>query len=108
MHWNPAGTLVAIGSYDSILRVCTASGDLYFSHAQHQVFKCDDIFLRMPLTPKKGPIFAVRFSKDGRWLLTASLDSTVCLWDIPQKELHMQYRTHTGISSIFANEINYE
>ncbi|KAJ7292731.1 WD40 repeat-like protein [Mycena rebaudengoi] len=78
MHWNPAGTLVAIGSYDSILRVCTASGDLYFSHAQHQ-----------------GPIFAVRFSKDGRWLLTASLDSTVCLWDIPQKELHMQYRTHT-------------
>jgi WD40 repeat protein len=44
----------------------------------------------------KGPIFAVRFSKDGKWLLTASLDNTVCLWDINAKELNAQYRTHTG------------
>ncbi|KAJ6611485.1 WD40 repeat-like protein [Mycena sp. CBHHK59/15] len=77
LHWNSEGTLVAIGSYDSILRVCTASGDLYFSHSQHT-----------------APIFAVRFSKDGRWLLTASLDGSACLWDVPAKELHTQYRTH--------------
>ncbi|KAJ7274890.1 WD40 repeat-like protein [Mycena rebaudengoi] len=78
MHWNREGTLVAMGSYDCILRVCTTSGDLYFSHPQHQ-----------------GPIFAVRFSRDGRWLLTASLDATACVWDMQTKELHTQYRVHT-------------
>ncbi|KAJ7741048.1 WD40 repeat-like protein [Mycena metata] len=77
LHWNTEGTLIAIGSYDSILRVCTASGELYFSHTQH-----------------KDPIFAVRFSKDGKWLITASLDGTVCLWDVEAKELNTQYRAH--------------
>ncbi|KAJ7860520.1 WD40 repeat-like protein [Mycena leptocephala] len=65
LHWNAEGTLIAIGSYDTVLRVCTSTGDLYFSHTQHQ-----------------GPIFAVRFSKDGKWLITASLDGTACLWDV--------------------------
>jgi transducin (beta)-like 1 len=37
LHWNTEGTLVAIGSYDSVLRVFTAAGDLYFSHTQHKV-----------------------------------------------------------------------
>ncbi|KAJ7361138.1 WD40 repeat-like protein [Mycena albidolilacea] len=78
LHWNVQGTLVAVGSYDSVLRICSVSGELYFSHTQHE-----------------GPIFAVRFSKDGKWLLTASLDNTVCLWDVNAKELNAQYRTHT-------------
>ncbi|KAJ7235085.1 WD40 repeat-like protein [Mycena haematopus] len=79
LHWNAEGTLIAIGSYDSVLRVCTDSGELYFSHGQHQ-----------------GPILAVRFSKDGRWLVTASLDGTACLWDVNAKELKTQYRAHSG------------
>lgn len=37
LNWNPEGTLLAIGSYDSVLRVCTSEGDVYFSHPQHQV-----------------------------------------------------------------------
>jgi WD40 repeat protein len=44
----------------------------------------------------QGPIFAVRFSKDGRWLLTASLDNTACLWDVHAKRLNTQFRAHTG------------
>jgi transducin (beta)-like 1 len=40
LDWNSDGTLLAIGSYDSILRVCTSSGALYFSHPQHQVCAC--------------------------------------------------------------------
>ncbi|PPQ76995.1 hypothetical protein CVT25_014812 [Psilocybe cyanescens] len=79
LNWNPEGTLLAIGSYDSILRVCTNSGSVYFSHPQHQ-----------------GPIFSTRFSKDGAWLLTASLDGTTCLWDVKEKRLHRQYRCHKG------------
>ncbi|OBZ68595.1 F-box-like/WD repeat-containing protein TBL1XR1 [Grifola frondosa] len=47
LDWNRDGSLLAIGSYDATLRVCNASGQMYFSHTQHE----------------KGPIFATRFSK---------------------------------------------
>ncbi|KDR85615.1 hypothetical protein GALMADRAFT_234582 [Galerina marginata CBS 339.88] len=77
LNWNSEGTLLAIGSYDSILRVCTSTGSVYFSHPQHQ-----------------GPIFSARFSKSGSWLLTGSLDGTTCLWDVKEKRLHKQYRCH--------------
>ncbi|KIM47604.1 hypothetical protein M413DRAFT_204575 [Hebeloma cylindrosporum] len=77
LDWSSDGTLLAIGSYDSILRVCTNTGSIYFTHPQHQ-----------------GPIFAARFSKNGAWLLTASLDGTTCLWDVKDKRLHKQYRCH--------------
>jgi transducin (beta)-like 1 len=50
---------------------------MHFSSRQHQ-----------------GPIFATRFSKSGRWLLTASLDGTACVWDVNEKKLQMQYRCH--------------
>ncbi|KAF8910030.1 WD40 repeat-like protein [Gymnopilus junonius] len=79
LNWNSDGTLLAIGSYDSVLRVCTNTGAVYFSHPQHQ-----------------GPIFSTRFSKNDAWLLTASLDGTTCLWDVKEKRLHRQYRCHKG------------
>ncbi|KAG5716340.1 F-box-like/WD repeat-containing protein TBL1XR1 [Termitomyces sp. T112] len=78
LDWNADGTLVAIGSYDSIVRICTSTGELYFSHPQH-----------------RGPVFTTRFSKSGNWLLTASLDGTACLWDVKEKCLRKQYRCHT-------------
>lgn len=37
LGWSPDGTLLAIGSYDSVLRVCAVDGSLYFSHPQHEV-----------------------------------------------------------------------
>jgi WD40 repeat protein len=43
----------------------------------------------------QGPIFATRFSRDGKWLATASLDNTVCLWDVEKKQRRMQYK-HRG------------
>ncbi|TFY79704.1 hypothetical protein EWM64_g4308 [Hericium alpestre] len=78
LDWNQDGSLLAIGSYDAILRVCTSDGELYFSDPKHQ-----------------GPIFATRFSKSGKWLLTASLDSTACVWNVKEKRLQTQYKTHT-------------
>ncbi|ETW86725.1 hypothetical protein HETIRDRAFT_306016 [Heterobasidion irregulare TC 32-1] len=77
LDWNRDGTLLAIGSYDSVLRVCTSSGKLYFSNDKHQ-----------------GPIFSTRFSPTGRWLLTASLDGTACIWDIKEKKLFSQSKRH--------------
>ncbi|KAK7039430.1 F-box-like/WD repeat-containing protein TBL1Y [Favolaschia claudopus] len=76
LHWNSEGSLIAIACYDSILRVYTVSGDLYFLSTHHQ-----------------QAIFAVRFSQDGKWLLTASLDATTCLWDVNTKELKRIYPT---------------
>ena len=37
LGWNYDGSLVAAGSYDAILRVCDASGQLYFSETMHKV-----------------------------------------------------------------------
>ncbi|KAJ8596276.1 WD40 repeat-like protein [Rhizopogon salebrosus TDB-379] len=77
LSWNHDGSLVAIGSYDSILRICTATGKLYFNDSHH-----------------KGPIFAAKFSPSGLWIVTASLDCTSCVWDVKHKRLHRQYRNH--------------
>ncbi|KAH0838128.1 WD40 repeat-like protein [Lanmaoa asiatica] len=78
IDWNPDGSLVAIGSYDAILRICTSAGKAYLTDDHH----------------KKGPIFAAKFSPSGQWIATASLDSTSCVWDVKNKRLHRQYRNH--------------
>ncbi|KAL4241703.1 F-box-like/WD repeat-containing protein Ebi-like protein [Abortiporus biennis] len=77
LDWNPDGTILSAGSYDRTLRVCSSSSQLYFSSLQH-----------------KGAIFATQFSKSGKWLLSGSLDGTVCLWDVPRKKLFKQFHCH--------------
>ncbi|KAH7923908.1 WD40 repeat-like protein [Leucogyrophana mollusca] len=79
LDWNHDGSLVAIGSYDSILRICTAAGKLYLSDNRH-----------------KGPIFAGKFSRSGQWLVTASLDGSSCVWDVDNRRVHRHYRIHEG------------
>jgi transducin (beta)-like 1 len=37
LNWNSQGTLLAVGSYDSILRILTSEGDAYFTNYQHRV-----------------------------------------------------------------------
>ncbi|KAH9944279.1 WD40 repeat-like protein [Epithele typhae] len=74
--WSPDGAYVAVGCFDSVLRICDAQGKGYFTHAQHD----------------KGPIFAVRFSPSGRWLVSASLDGSACVWEVGEKRLHRQYQ----------------
>lgn len=43
LDWTQDGSLLAIGSYDAILRVCSTSGELYFSHTQHEVGQRGDL-----------------------------------------------------------------
>ncbi|VDC06227.1 unnamed protein product [Peniophora sp. CBMAI 1063] len=71
LDWNATGTLLAVGAYDAKLRVLTASGDLYFEDSSYE-----------------APIFAARFSPLGKWLVTASLDNRVCVWDVERRRLH--------------------
>lgn len=39
LDWNFDGSLLALGSYDSILRIVTITGKLYFLHRRHEVGK---------------------------------------------------------------------
>lgn len=48
----------------------------------------------------KGPIFSVQFSFTGKWLLSASLDGTACVWDVATKQLAMQFKVHTSVYQI--------
>jgi transducin (beta)-like 1 len=45
LDWNFDGSLLAIGSYDSILRIVTAEGKVYFSHWQHEVGELQSSFI---------------------------------------------------------------
>lgn len=97
LHWSPDGTLLAVGSYDSIVRIVTATGEIYFKHRHHHVSIRTIFVLTLTFFILKGPIFTVRFSKSGRWLVSASLDNSACLWDVKERRLHRQYKSHTGI-----------
>jgi transducin (beta)-like 1 len=79
IDWSPDGLLLAVASYDSIMRILTASGELYMTDPVH-----------------KAPVFASKFSKSGKWLLTGSLDGTACVWNVPAKKLEIMYRCHIG------------
>ncbi|EKM61352.1 uncharacterized protein PHACADRAFT_247901 [Phanerochaete carnosa HHB-10118-sp] len=77
LDWSPDGKLLAAGSYDTYLRICDSSGQLYFAESM-----------------QKGPVFATKFSPSGQYVLTASIDGSVCAWDVPKKTLYKQYRHH--------------
>lgn len=95
LDWSADGSLLAIGCYDSVLRICDTNGKMYFSHSQHDVsFNSGDPSILCLPSVEKGPIFAARFSPGGRWLVTASLDGSVCVWDVQGKRLHRHYMVH--------------
>lgn len=99
LDWNPEGTLLAVASYDSVLRILTDKGELYFAHPQHQVSRsplgdCQERGWRLDM--EQGPIFAARFSRSGKYLLTGSLDGTSCVWNVAEKKLVTMYRCHLG------------
>ena len=54
LDWNIAGTLLATGSDDGFARIWSTKGNLEQTLGQH-----------------KGPIFAVKWNKNGNYLLSA-------------------------------------
>lgn len=101
LDWSPDGTLLAAGSYDTYLRVCDSAGQLYFAESMQKVFILELLTLTRVLNMlvEKGPVFATRFSPSGQHLLTASIDGSVCVWDISKKALSKQYHCHESESN---------
>ena len=65
LDWNPDGTLLAVGSYDSILRVCSVEGGIFFSHPQHQVCINATSLVNIDSTLfREGPDFCHTFLKE--------------------------------------------
>jgi transducin (beta)-like 1 len=97
LDWSADGALLSVASYDNALRVLTADGREYMTHDMHKVRVFRAAGRRAHRAPRQqGPIFATRFSRDCKWLVTASLDGTACVWDVPGKRLEMLYKCHLG------------
>lgn len=78
LEWNHDGTLLAIGSYDAYIRVYRPNGDPWIIEKQH-----------------KGPVFSLRFSPDGKYVASASLDGSSSVWNIAEKKCIGEHKDHT-------------
>ncbi|EIW86929.1 WD40 repeat-like protein [Coniophora puteana RWD-64-598 SS2] len=94
--WSADGKMVAVGSYDSVLRVFGPEGDPYITDGCHTVIISHPKLNIATLTVYQGPVFAAKFSPNMAWLVTASLDSTSVVYDVQGRNLLKRYRTHSG------------
>ena len=73
------GSLLATGSYDGYARIWSTEGRLVSTLGQH-----------------KGPIFALKWNKDGNFILSAGVDKTTIIWDAQTGECKQQFPFHVG------------
>ena len=102
LDWNVNGTLLATGSYDGYARIWTNTGEILNTLGHH-----------------KGPIFALKWSKSGKFLLffyfnyffnlyqlpfyfsgshilTAGVDKSTCVWDASTGKCTQQFTFHNA------------
>ncbi|KAF1325888.1 Wd domain-containing protein, partial [Globisporangium splendens] len=77
LEWNHDGTLLASGTYNGKTRVWNIDGEMKHVFQYHN-----------------GPVFATRWSKSGKFLLSASFDKTVAVWDATTEAKRQQIKLH--------------
>ncbi|EFX61954.1 hypothetical protein DAPPUDRAFT_271400 [Daphnia pulex] len=80
LDWNCDGTLLATGSYDGYARTWTTDGRLASTLGHH-----------------KGPTFALKWNKNGNFILRAGFDiETTIIWDASTSQCTQQFAFHSG------------
>jgi len=79
LDWNSNGTMLATGSYDGIARLWNTEGKLERTLGEH-----------------KGPIFALKWNKQGNFILSAGVDKTTIIWDSCTGMLKQQFAFHSA------------
>ncbi|WP_082780278.1 WD40 repeat domain-containing protein [Rufibacter sp. DG15C] len=59
------------------------------------------------LSGHRADIWSVRFSPDGKWLATGSVDSTVNIWDTTNKSLVKRLSQPSGVTAVTINRTPY-
>ncbi|KAL7693902.1 putative coatomer alpha subunit, anaphase-promoting complex subunit 4, WD40 [Plasmopara halstedii] len=77
LEWNHDGSLLASGTYNGKTRIWNAEGEM------KQIFQYHN-----------GPVFATRWSKTSLYLLSASFDKTVVVWDCTTETKKQQVKLH--------------
>lgn len=52
--------------------------------------------LKSTLSKHKGPIFCLKWNKNGDYILTGSCDRTAIVWDVRNEELKQLFEFHSG------------
>ncbi|KAH8361023.1 hypothetical protein KR093_011763 [Drosophila rubida] len=79
LDWNCDGSLLATGSYDGYARIWQTDGRLASTLGQH-----------------KGPIFALKWNKSGKYILSAGVDKTTIIWDASTGQCTQQFAFHSA------------
>ncbi|KAG6977231.1 hypothetical protein JG688_00000583 [Phytophthora aleatoria] len=77
LEWNHNGSLLASGTYNGKTRIWDAEGEMKHIFQYHN-----------------GPVFATRWSKTSLFLLSASFDKTVVVWDATTETKKQQLELH--------------
>jgi len=71
--------MLATGCYEGLANVWTVKGELQATLARHQ-----------------GPIFTLKWNKNGDLLLSGSVDKTAIIWDAKSGEVKQQFECHVA------------
>ena len=76
-HKFSSGSQLATGSYDGYARIWSTSGRLISDLRGHS-----------------GPIFALKWNQNGKYILSAGVDKTTIIWDAANAEIKQQFNFH--------------
>ena len=79
LDWSRDGKRLATGSYDGCARVWSVNGQL-----------------QQLLTQHRGPIFALKWNRTSRYLLSAGVDKTTAVWDASTGRIVQQFALHSA------------
>ncbi|CAI6371548.1 unnamed protein product [Macrosiphum euphorbiae] len=79
LAWNCAGTLLATGTYDGYGRIWNRDGRISSILGQHN-----------------GPILAIKWNKNGNYILSAGVDKATIIWDSVSGRCKQKFAFHTA------------